>query len=212
MKEPFLLVNFKTYEQSTGKNAVALAKRISKIDRNIAVAPQYVDINRLSNICKNIFAQHVDGINFGRNTGHVLAESLKQAGAIGSLINHSEKRIEMKEIELSVKACKRAGLISIVCVPDVKTAAKVDRLKPNYIAIEPPELIESGRAVSKIKPSLITNVAKNVKSKVICGAGISCGDDVKIALELGVYGVLVSSAVVKAEKPEKILKEMIKYV
>ncbi|MCX8178581.1 MAG: triose-phosphate isomerase [Candidatus Aenigmarchaeota archaeon] len=212
MREPFLLINFKTYEQSTGKNAVILAKKICKLNKNISIAPQFADINQISKICKNVFAQHVDGIDFGRNTGHVLAESLKQAGAIGSLINHSERRIGIKEIESAVKACKRAKLISVVCVPDVKTAIKVDQMKPDYIAIEPPELIETGIAVSKAKPKVITNTVKNVNTKVICGAGISNGDDVKIAFELGTFGVLVSSAVVKSERPEKVLKEMIKYV
>lgn len=212
MREPFLIVNFKTYKQGTGKNAVFLTKKICKLNKNIAIAPQFTDINHLSKICKNVFAQHVDGISFGRNTGHVLAESLKQAGAIGSLINHSERQIGIKEIEFAVNSCKRAKLISIVCVPDLKTAIKVDRMKPNYIAIEPPELIETGIAVSNAKPELVTNVVESVKTKVICGAGISNGEDVRVAFELGTVGVLVSSAIVKSKNPEKILKEMIKYV
>lgn len=210
MKEPFLLVNFKTYKQSTGRNALFLAKKICKF--NVAIAPQFTDIEKLSKICKNVFAQHVDGIGFGRNTGYVLAESLKQAGAIGSLINHSERRIELKKIQSAINSCKRAKLISIVCVPNLKMAIKVDNFRPNYIAIEPPELIETGIAVSKVKPKLIKNVVDNVKSKVICGAGISSGEDVRVALELGTFGVLVSSAIIKAKDPVSVLKEMIKYV
>lgn len=36
---------------------------------------------------------------------------------------------------------------------------------------------------------------------VLCGAGISGGEDVRVALKLGAKGVLIASSVVKAPDP-----------
>ena len=47
----------------------------------------------------------------------------------------------------------------------------------------------------------------NPKVKVLCGAGITSGEDVKKALELGTKGILVASGVVKAKNPRKVLEE-----
>jgi len=214
LKEPFVMVNFKAYKESTGKNAERLAERLAKIKGNVAFCVQTADIRMLKKYRVPIFAQHIDPIDFGRYTGWVLAESVKEAGAVGSLINHSEHQLSFEEIRKCVEACKRARLISVVCAEDKKMAAMIVRLNPDYVAVEPPELIETGIAVSQAKPKIIVDAVNavkkvNEKAKVICGAGISKGEDVKKAIDLGTVGVLVSSAIVKAKNPEKVLREMI---
>ncbi len=216
MREPFVMVNFKTYKESTGKNAIKLAEKISKIKGNVVVCPQVADIREVAKLKMQVFAQHIDPIDFGRNTGWILAEDVKEAGAIGTLINHSEHQLNFDEIKKCVSACRRAKLVSVVCASDKKMVELLAKIKPDYIAIEPPELIETGIAVSQVKPSVISNSVELVKKidkkiKVICGAGISTGQDVKKAFELGSVGVLVSSAVIKSKQPEKILKEMVEY-
>jgi triosephosphate isomerase len=106
-------------------------------------------------------------------------------------------------------------MISVVCVKDVAEAKKYAKLNPDYIAIEPPELIGSGKAVSKEKPELITksadavNSAKN-KTKLLCGAGIVSGQDVTKALELGSKGILVASGIIKAKNWTKVIEEFSK--
>ncbi|MEM5799212.1 MAG: triose-phosphate isomerase [Candidatus Aenigmatarchaeota archaeon] len=216
LKEPFVMVNFKTYKESTGKNADILGEKLSKVKGNFAFCPQTADLRLLTKYKVPLIAQHIDPIDFGRNTGWVLAESVKEAGAIGSLINHSEHQLSFEEIKKCIEACRRAGMLSFVCVADKRLTSLCAKLKPNYIAIEPPELIETGIAVSQVKPKVISDAVNIVKKidkniKVICGAGISKGEDVKKAIELGTIGVLVSSAIVKSKKPEKVLKEMIDY-
>ena len=69
------------------------------------------------------------------------------------------------------------------------------------MAIEPPELIGSGKAVSKENPAIITKSieAAGGRTKVICGAGITDKSDIKAAIKLGSRGILVASSVVKAE-------------
>ena len=133
----------------------------------------------------------------------------------GSLINHSEHRISSKEIVKLVSKLKKLKMISVLCVKNVSEARKYAKLNPNYIAIEPPELIGSGKAVSKEKPGLIIKAANAVKSaknntKLLCGAGIVSGEDVVKAVELGSKGILVASGIIKAKDWNKVITEFAK--
>ena len=106
-------------------------------------------------------------------------------------------------------------MISILCVKDVAEARRYAKINPDYIAIEPPELIGSGKAVSTEKPELITKAAVAVKSarnktKLLCGAGIVSGEDVSKAVELGSKGILVASGIVKSKNWDKIMSEFAK--
>lgn len=215
---PIIVVNFKTYKEATGVKAVALAKIAEKVSEEtnvcIAVAPQYSDLYRVaSEVSIPVFAQHIDPIEPGAYTGHILAESVKEAGAIGSLINHSERRMQLADIDVCVKRCRTLGLISLVCTNTPEVSAAAAALNPDIIAYEPPELIGTGIPVSKAKPEAVTDALKlvgmvNPKVIVLCGAGISRGEDVKVALQLGTKGVLLASGVVKAKDPYSILREM----
>jgi len=78
------------------------------------------------------------------------------------------------------------------------------------IAVEPPELIGTGISVSKAKPEVVSGSVELVKQInpdviVLCGAGITTGEDVAAALRLGTEGVLVASGIVKAQNPYKVL-------
>lgn len=217
MKTPILLINFKTYEQSTGAAALKLAKICESVAKksgvNIAVAPQLADLREISGAVKiPIFAQHFDAITFGSNTGFVLPESVKAAGAVGSLINHSEHRIGMENIAWGVDKMRELKMLSVVCVKDIQEAKSVAKLAPDFIAYEPPELIGSGVSVSQTKPEVVEGVVEEVaritnRSVVLCGAGITNGGDVKSAIRLGTRGVLVASGVVKAKDPKAVLED-----
>ena len=64
---------------------------------------------------------------------------------------------------------------------DIAEVKKYLNFNPDFIAIEPPELIGSGKAISTEKPELIAKAAiivnnsKN-KTKLLCGAGIVSGE------------------------------------
>ncbi len=216
MEYPVLLVNFKTYEKATWPKSKHLADCISnarqKTKANIIAAPQTSDLASLSQIIP-IFAQHIDPVSFGSNTGHVLPEAVKAAGAMGTLINHSEHKLAFAKIKKAIEAARRAGLLVCVCAPDTKTAKKIAKLKPDMIAVEPPELIGSGISVSKARPEIVSDSVKAIKSvspdiHVLCGAGVSTGEDVRKAIELGAEGCLVASAIVNSEDPLKIISDM----
>ncbi|MCS7139917.1 MAG: triose-phosphate isomerase [Nitrososphaerota archaeon] len=215
---PLIIVNFKTYIEATGQRAVELARKCERVSRelgvNIAVAVQAVDIYRVaSSVSIPVLAQHVDPYPPGAYTGSILMEAIKEAGAIGTLINHSEKRLRIDEVDEVVKRSSTLGLEVIVCANTPEVAASLSALKPKFIAIEPPELIGTGKAVSKAKPEIVTNTVRLIKSVnpnvvVICGAGITSGDDVEVAIKLGTQGVLVASGVVKARDQESSIRDL----
>ncbi len=215
--EPFLLINFKTYLEATGKKAVELARKTETVGEDtgvkVGVAPQFCDIEQVvAHVKIPVFAQHIDPITPGAFTGHVLAESVAAAGASGTLINHSERTLKLPDIDKSVQHAREVGLTTVVCAGTAKLGAAVALSEPDMVAIEPPELIGSGRAVSKERPEVIIESVKriravNAKVKILCGAGITTGEDVYAALKLGTQGVLVASGVVKATKPESVLRD-----
>jgi triosephosphate isomerase (TIM) len=215
---PLILLNLKTYEQATGTKAVEFARIAQQVNEktgiSIAVAPQTIDIASLTVSWETpVFAQHIDPVTYGKNTGHTLPEALVDAGAYGTLLNHSERQISLERIEASIKRAREVDLVTIVCADTVETAKKIALIGPDAIAIEPPELIGSGISVSTAKPEIVSGAVKAVKNvnpdvKVLCGAGITNGEDASAALELGAKGILVASGVVKSDNPYMALLEL----
>jgi triosephosphate isomerase len=215
---PLLLVGFKTYLEATGKNALKLAKIAEKVAKRTGICiipiPQFTDVPKIAQqVDVPVFAQHIDPIPPGSFTGHILPEAVKEAGAVGTLLNHSEKKLRPDEIELAIKRAREVGLLSCVCVNTPGIGAAVAKYNPNMVLIEHPGLIGTGRAVSKAEPKLLTKTLESVKRVnpqiyPICGAGITTQDDVVAALELGMVGVGAASAFVKASNPFKVMMGM----
>lgn len=215
--KPILLINLKTYEQGTGENALRIAKSsdsLANSEVEIILSVQPTDIKTISDSVKiPVFSQHVDPIKYGSNTGWILPESVKSAGATGTLLNHSERQTDLETIRRSLARCRELGLRIVVCAGTPDKAKEVASLKPDYIAIEPPELIGGDISVSKAKPEVITQSIEKVNSvesiPVLCGAGVKDKEDVKKAMELGAKGILVASGVVKSENPEEAIKDLL---
>jgi len=213
------IINCKNYEEISGDKIIKFVKVAEKVAKKfkvkIAIAPPQHLIGVISNSSIPILAQHVDDSKIGSTTGFMIPELLKKSKVKGSLINHSEHRISSKEIQKLVLKLRELKMISIVCVKDVTEVKKYVKLNPDYIAIEPPELIGSGKAVSKEKPELINKAVKAVKdaenkTKLLCGAGIISGEDISKAKELGSKGILVASGAIKAKDWNKIISEFAK--
>ncbi len=210
------IINSKNYEEAAGPKALRLANSIS---RSTSVAnANNVKLHlacpafSISQVAKSyprisVFAQHLDLAEPGSSTGFLSPQIAKLSGAEGSLVNHSEHRLSLDKIEALVKTLKSLGLESVVCARDPREVKKVARYEPNYVAIEPPELIGSGTAVSRARPTVITESRKALESTLgktrstilLCGAGIVDAIDVTRAKELGAEGILVASGVIKAK-------------
>lgn len=202
-----LIINLKNYNEISGENSLKIVEDARKVclvnNKNIIIAPPASSILALSKQGVPIISQHVDDLTIGATTGFIIPEILKSYGAVGSIINHSEHKIDHSQIKNLVKRLRDLDMISIVCADDMDEVDAISRFSPDYLAIEPPELIGKGIAVSTANPSIITDSVRLVKQisskvRVLCGAGIVDKKDIEKALELGSEGILISSGVVKA--------------
>lgn len=219
MNTPIVILNYKTYLESSGENALELARALKSASEEsgmtMVAAPQAADIYRIQDqISLPIFAQHIDPITPGGHTGSNLIETLIEAGISGSLINHSENRMKLADIDEVIQLCKQNDIESCVCTNNIATSKAIATFSPDAVAVEPPELIGTGIPVSQAQPEVVEDSVKGVKSinkkiKVLCGAGISTGDDMKAAMDLGADGVLLASGIVKAENPKEALLDLV---
>jgi triosephosphate isomerase len=214
LKRP-LIINFKNYEEVSADKAIKLAESArhvaEKLKIEIVVAPPQPVLALIAKSVQiPVICQHVDTEKMGTSTGFVVPEMAKSYGAVGSLINHSEHRIDMSSIRSLVERMRKIGMASIVCAQEPHEVVEISTFHPDFIAIEPPELIGSGRAVSKENPAIITKSVQGAgsRSSVICGAGITDKDDVAKAMELGSQGILVASGIVKADSWERKITEL----
>lgn len=207
-----IVVNLKAYRNAIGENSEEIIEACSKAsddtDERVVVCPQPEDLFRSEDV--EAFAQHLDGVEPGSHTGSILAKGIKDAGASGTLLNHSENRLQKKQIEASVNAAKSHDLVTIVCARSPEECEQYSRFDPDYIAFEPPELIGGDNPVSEAEPELIEEAVERTKEGVetLTGAGIKSKKDVEKSIELGCEGVLVASGVVKAKDIYGEVKEL----
>jgi len=215
---PTIVLNVKTYAEATGVKALEIAKLMDKISQetgaSMAIAVQATDISLCAKeVSITVFAEHIDPVKPGSHTGWTLPEAVKEAGAIGTLINHSEHRLKLADIDVCVTIAKELGLDHIVCTNNVATSKAAATFSPNFIAVEPPELIGGDISVTTANPGIVSSSVDAVKAidknvKVLCGAGVKNGKDVAKSIELGAEGVLLASGVVKAKDKERVIRDL----
>jgi len=218
LKTPTIVLNVKTYKEAIGKQAVILAKTMDEVAEetgvSMAIAVTDADIYRcVQEVSIPVYAQHIDPITPGSHTGWTLPEAVKEAGAVGTLINHSEHRLKLADIETCLSKATSMQLDAIICTNNIETSKAAAALAPPFIAVEPPELIGGDISVTTADPDIVSGTVEAVKSisknvKVLCGAGVKNGKDVKKALELGSEGVLLASGVVKAKDKKQVLHDL----
>jgi triosephosphate isomerase len=210
----FVLVNLKAYPCDPVAVATAAADVADDSGVRVAVAPQAAHLSAVADTGVETFAQHVSPVDHGSHTGSTLAEAAADAGATGTLLNHSERRLKLADIDASLEAADRAGLETCACANNPEQIAAVTALGPDAVAVEPPALIGTGTPVSQADPDVVEDAvaaAARVDEDVdvYCGAGISTGDDVLAARDLGATGVLLASGVAKADDPRAALEDLV---
>ncbi len=219
MKWPVLLINYKAYDNSYGKKAIEISKQIEIIserypDINVILCVPAVSISGISkSVSIPVFAQHVDPVSTGAQTGHITAEMIADAGATGSLINHSEMRMGFNDVAESIKKLSELNLESVACVDRNKLVAPAAMLGATAVLVEPPELIGTGISVSNTKPEVVISSVNEIKKAgmglLLVGAGITNFEDAKKSIELGANGIGLASAIMKANDPASKAKELL---
>lgn len=210
----FVLVNCKAYPSDPVEIAEAARAVADESGVRVAVSPQTARLEAVAETGVETWAQHVDPVEPGSHTGSTLAEAVAEAGATGTLLNHSENRLKLADIDGSIEAAERAGLDTVVCANNPEQIGAAAALGPDAVAVEPPELIGTDTPVSQADPDVVTDAVAAAESvddsvEVLCGAGISTGEDVTAARELGAEGVLLASGVAKADDPREALENLV---
>ncbi len=194
--------------------ALAVKRAADSIDFEAIVAPPTPMLALVASKVKvQVYSQSVGSKSGDKTTGAIMPEGVRVAGASGTILNHSESRVPPRELRKLVPKLASLEMGVCLCSQTAAEAAELARLGPRYLAIEPPELIGSGVAVSRAKPELVERTVSAVRKtgyggRILCGAGIVSGEDVAKAVELGVDGVLVASSVVKAQDWEAKIREL----
>jgi triosephosphate isomerase len=210
----FVLVNLKAYPCDPVAVAAAASDVADASGVRIAVAPQAAHLDRVAATGVETWAQHVAPVAHGSHTGHTLAEALTDAGVEGTLLNHSERRLKLADIDAALGAAERAGLSTVVCANNPDQVGAAAALGPDAVAVEPPELIGGDVSVSTADPGIVEDAvaaadAVDPEVDVYCGAGVSTGDDLAAAADLGAEGVLLASGVAKADDPRAALEDLV---
>jgi triosephosphate isomerase len=209
----FVLVNLKAYPCDPVSVARAAADVADDAGVRVAVAPQAAHLADVAETGVETWAQHVSPVDHGSHTGSTLAEAVADH-ATGTLINHSERRLKLADVDAALDAADRAGLETVACANNPDQIAAATALGPDAVAVEPPELIGTGTPVSKADPDVVEGAVAAAERvdpdvDVFCGAGISTGDDVLAARDLGAEGVLLASGVATADDPRAALEDLV---
>jgi triosephosphate isomerase len=212
-----IFVNFKTYKEGSGENAVKLAghcKAVS-LEYGVPIYPvvQTLDIYKILQIIQiPLFVQHADPVSFGKYTGFINPYALKESGVMGVILNHSEHSLSQQVLKHTVYECKKAELKTLVCFSETNHISEIILLQPDFVAFEPPELIasETDSVVTKYSEKIkdIVNMVNPVP--IIVGAGIKAIEDIQTSIKQGARGVLVSSAIVTAPDQKNALLTLAK--
>lgn len=213
-----IIVNFKAYAEVDGKKAADLAKTCEKVAEEtgakIVVCPPMVELSAVAgSVGIPVLSQNIDTKKPGSATGWVTPSMVKACGCAGTLINHAEHKVDNETVGQAIAMAHELGLITVVCANTVGDAKILAGFAPEYIAVEPPELIGGDTSVTTADPAIVRDTVDAVKAvnpnvRVLCGAGVKTGRDVSAALSLGAEGVLLASGVVKACDPYKVLTDL----
>ena len=216
--QPLIVVNFKTYATAMGQKAVELAQAMERASnehvRMVAVVSAF-DLHavKLAAPTLEVWSQHLDPVGQGSFTGWLQPENAIERGAKGTIINHAEHKVDMNHVKALMEQLPDEFPIC-ACAADVEEAHRLAELGPTFIAVEPPELIGGDISVTTADPAIVTDTVaavRNINSnvRVLCGAGVKDGKDVRTAVELGANAVLLASGVPKASDVDAVLADLV---
>ncbi len=213
-----IFVNYKAYEEGTGKRALDLTKILEEVahDSLTKIIPvvQATDLKEVTgSTTLEIWVQKIDAVEPGAHTGAIIAESVLEDGAAGTFLNHSEARFaSFDELAKASDRAKSVGLKTLIFAKDIEELKNICALAPTFVAYEPPELIGSTSTSVASRPEVIreaSEIAKLAGVPLVVGAGVHAADDVRKSLEQGAAGIAVASDILKAEDPRKEILDLV---
>ena len=216
--QPLIVVNFKTYATAMGQKAVDLAQAMERASKEhvrlIAVVSAF-DLHAVKQAAPSleVWSQHLDPVGQGSFTGWLQPENAIERGAQGTIINHAEHKVDIEHVQQLMQQLPDEFPMC-ACAADVDEAHQLAELGPTFIAVEPPELIGGDISVTTADPAIVSDTVNAVRAinphvRVLCGAGVKDGKDVKTAVELGAHGVLLASGVTKASDVDAVLADLV---
>jgi triosephosphate isomerase (TIM) len=208
-----IFLSLKTYKEATGEPVIKLLSSVKKISQETGVkiipVAQPTDIYRIKKeLDIEVWAQHMDPIDPGKNMGWLSPYSLKEAGATGVIINHSEHKTTDENVKKILDKAREYQLKNVVIAFDPETVIKYDSWEPDFISYEREDAIGTGESMVKKEEENIKKLVTVLKRPLIIGAGISTGEDVADAVKIGAVGVIMASRFVLAKDPEAKLREL----
>lgn len=175
---------------------------------------QAADIKETSmSTALEIWAQKIDPFEPGAHTGSILAEAVKEDGAMGTFLNHSESKfVNFEDLARASDRAKMSELKTLIFAADLQELKDVSSLTPTFLAYEPPELVGSRTTSVATRPEIIkegSEIAKLAGIPLIVGAGVHSAEDVRKCLEQGAVGIAVASDILTAENPRQEILELI---
>ena len=217
MSDSLVVVNFKTYQTAHGASAEELARIMASIDTDarLVAAVSALDVSAVVAAAPEleVWCQHIDPVGFGSNTGWLHPATAVERGASGTLINHAEHKVSLEHVAMVLEQVPE-GFVVCACAADIEEARALSALEPDFVAVEPPELIGGDVSVTSAGPGIVSGTAAAVRDVsevvgILCGAGVKTGADVAKAIELGTSGVLLASGVTKAEDVRAALEDLV---
>jgi len=214
---PLVVVNLKTYETAHGAAAEDLARAIASVetDARVVVVVSAFDLAAVVAAAPKleVWCQHLDPVGFGSFTGWLHPSTAVERGASGTLINHAEHKVSIEHVAMLLDSVPEDFTVC-ACAADIEEARALTALQPDFVAVEPPELIGGDISVTTADPSIVSGTAAAVREiseevGILCGAGVKNGADVVAAIELGTVGVLLASGVTKADDPTAVMTELV---
>lgn len=216
LEPPFFEIGPKNY--LFGDQILDLARiadeAAARYDVRVIYTTPYADIARVASVVKHlkVFAPHMDDIPVGRGLAWVLPESIRAAGAVGVMLNHTERPLSLSALTRTLQRARELSLMSIVCADSMPETKAVAQLAPDLMITEPTELIGTGQAcdMTYVRQSFDAVMGINPNIGVLVGGGISNGQDVYNTIMAGADATGSSSGIVKAASPEKMVDEMLR--
>jgi triosephosphate isomerase len=218
LRPPVFEIGLKGY--LWGAEAVRLAVEADRLAAELGVTviydPQAVDIPAVAAAVRHVrvFAQHLDPVEPGRGVGAVLAEALRDAGATGALLNHSERPMTLSDTRRAIERARETGLATLVFADTPGEAGALARLGPDIVLAEPPQLIATGVSAGNVMADFVAAALAAVKGVdpsilVMSGAGVNGPDDVDRIMRLGLDGTGSSSGILRAADPVAAMRAML---